>query len=104
MPGLSAADVLSAFRRDVPYLFLGAAFVAVGIVSAAFAALRRKRDWLLIYFAAFAVLYGLRLWIWSPLLAMAEHESTFYLRLRGAVHYLIIIPGFLFFISLGLPR
>ena len=51
---MSAEEVLSAFRRDAPYLFLGAAFAAVGIVSAAFAVLRRQRDSLLIFFALFA--------------------------------------------------
>jgi phosphoserine phosphatase RsbU/P len=50
------------------YLFLGAALTAVGIVSAAFAVLRRRRDSLLIFFALFAALYGLRLWISSPCL------------------------------------
>src|SRR5271157_96144 len=101
---MSAEEVLSAFRRDAPYLFLGAAFAAVGMVSAAFAVLRRKRNSLLIYFALFAALYGLRLWIWSPLVAMTVQGSTFYARLRGAVNYVILIPAFLFFISLGLPR
>ena len=63
---MSAEEVLTAFRRDAPYLFLGAAFAAVGMVSAAFAVLRRQRDSLLICFALFAALYGLRLWISSP--------------------------------------
>jgi hypothetical protein len=44
VPEMSASQVMSAFHRDSPYLFLGAAFVAVGIVAAAFAALRRRRD------------------------------------------------------------
>jgi sigma-B regulation protein RsbU (phosphoserine phosphatase) len=101
---MSAEEVLNAFRRDAPYLFLGGAFSAVGILSAAFAGLRRKRDSLLIYFALFATLYGLRLWIWSPLLEMLVKGSTFYERVRGAVNYVILIPAFLFFISLGLPR
>jgi phosphoserine phosphatase RsbU/P len=39
---LSAAQVLSAFHQDAPYLFLGAAFVAVGLVSVAFSAIRRN--------------------------------------------------------------
>jgi hypothetical protein len=33
---------------------------------------------------------------------MAEQDSTFYIRLRGAVNYVILIPAFLFFIFLGL--
>ena len=102
--GVRAGDVLTAFRLDTPYLFLGAAFAAVGVVSLVFAVLRRKPDGLLIYFAVFAALYGLRLWIGSPLLLMAEQGSTFYIRLRGAVNYVILIPTFLFFICLGPPR
>lgn len=96
--------MLNAFCSDAPYLFLGAAFVAVGMVSAAFTVLRRKRDWLLIYFALFAILYGLRLWVCSSLLGMAEQDSTFYIRVRGAIGYVILIPAFLFFIFLGLRR
>lgn len=101
---MTARDILNAFQRDAFYLFLGAAFAAVGMVSAAFAVLRRKRDWLLTYFALFAALYGLRLWIWSSMVAMVGDGSTIYPRLRGAINYVILIPAFLFFISLGLPR
>ena len=101
---MSAEEVLHAFQRDAPYLFLGGAFTAVGILSAAFAGLRRKRDSLLIYFALFAILYGLRLWIWSSLFAMLVEGSIFHERLRGAVNYVILVPAFLFFISLGLAR
>jgi sigma-B regulation protein RsbU (phosphoserine phosphatase) len=68
---ISAGEVLSAFHRDAPYFFLGAAFVTVGLLAAALAALRRKPDALLIYFSLFAVFYGARLWINSDLLTMA---------------------------------
>ncbi len=101
---MNADGVLHAFYRDAPYLFLGAAFTAVGMVSAAFAVLRRRRDSLLIYFALFAALYGLRLWISSPLLAMVAPSSILYPRLRAGLNYIILIPAFLFFVSLGLPR
>jgi len=104
MAVMSSEEVLTAFRREIPYLFLGAAFVAFGFLCAGFAILRRKRDSLLIYFAIFAALYGLRLWVSSPLVGMAEQDSAFYIRIRGAVNYVILIPAFLFFISLGLPR
>src|SRR5262249_18218442 len=99
---MSSREVLSAFHRDAPYLFLGAAFVAVGLVSAAFAAIRRKHDPLLIYLALFAVLYGLRLWIQASLLGMTVHGSAFYLRLRSGIDYLILIPAFWFLRSLGM--
>lgn len=101
---MTAKEVLNAFQRDAFYLFLGAAFSAVGMVSAAFAVLRRKREWLLTYFALFAALYGIRLWIWSSLVAMVGDSSAVYSRLHGAINYVILIPAFLFFISLGLPR
>jgi sigma-B regulation protein RsbU (phosphoserine phosphatase) len=99
---ISSREVLSAFHRDAPYLFLGAAFVAVGLVSAAFAAIRRKHDPLLIYFALFAVLYGLRLWVQATLLGITLQGSAFYLRLRSGIDYLILIPAFWFLKSLGM--
>jgi sigma-B regulation protein RsbU (phosphoserine phosphatase) len=102
-PELTASEVLRTFHQDAPYLFLGGAFVAVGVVAAGFAALRRKHDPLLIYFALFAALYGLRLWIQSALLAMTIHGSVFYTRLRSAIDYLILIPAVLFFAALGTP-
>src|SRR5262249_23743277 len=100
---MTADQVLRAFHHDAPYLFLGAAFVAVGVVSAAFAVIRRKHDLLLIYFALFAVFYGLRLWVQATLLGITIQGSAFYVRLRSAIDYIILIPAFLFFSSLGLP-
>jgi sigma-B regulation protein RsbU (phosphoserine phosphatase) len=101
-PRMSAGEVLSAFHGDAPYLFLGAAFVAVGLMSAAFAVIRRKRDSLLIYFSLFAVFYGLRLWIHTTLLGITVQGSPFYTRLRSGIDYVPIIFGVLFFHSLGL--
>ena len=100
---MSPQEVFTVFRRDAPYLFLGAAFAAVGMVSAAFAILRRHRSSLLVFFALFATLYGLRLWISSPLLAMAMTNSALYLRVRAGSSYIILVPAFLSLISLGLP-
>ena len=99
---LTAADVLSAFHRDAPYLFVGAAFVAVGVVSAGFSAVRRRYDRLLLYFALFAVLYGLRLWIQSRLLDISMQGSWFFPRLQSGIDYLVPIPAFLFFDAAGL--
>jgi sigma-B regulation protein RsbU (phosphoserine phosphatase) len=102
-PQMTAGDVLNTFYRDAPYLFLGGAFVSIGLMSAAYAALRRAWDSLLIYFALFAALYGLRLWIQSRLLAVMMDGSAFYSQLRSGIDYLMLIPAFLFFTSLGLP-
>src|SRR5579863_8810568 len=100
-PQMSASQVLSAFHRDAPYLFLGAAFVAVGIVSAAFSLLRRKRDPLLFYLALYAILYGIRMWVRTELLGMSIHDSEFYLRLRFGINYIVPIPAILFFNAAG---
>src|ERR1700733_8035192 len=102
-PEMTAGEVLSAFHRDAPYLFLGAAFVAVGLVSAAFATIRRKHDSLLVYFALFAVLYGLRLWIQSALVGITMRGLPFYSRLYTGINYIILVPAFLFLSSLGSP-
>src|SRR5882724_3363373 len=87
-PNMSADQILSAFHRDAPYLFLGSAFVAVGVVSAAFGIIRRKLDFLLIYFALFAALYGLRLWIQAALLGITVQGSSLYIRLRSGIDYI----------------
>jgi phosphoserine phosphatase RsbU/P len=102
LPELTAEQVLQTFHRDAPYLFLGAAFVAVGVISGAFAAIRRKRDSLLIYFALFATLYGLRLWIQAGLLNLTVQGSTFYPRLREGIDYIVPVPAFLFLNATGL--
>ncbi len=99
---MSAADVLRAFHRDVPYLFLGATFTAVGAMSAAFSGVHRKRDPLLLYFALFAALYGIRLWIQSEMLQIAVQGSWLYPRLRSGINYLVPVPAILFFRSAGL--
>ena len=101
---MTAEEVLRAFHRDAPYLFLGAGFVAIGVVSGVLAILRRRRDLLLICLALFAALYGLRLWMWSTLIGMSMQGSALYPRLRATVNYIILIPAFLFFLSLGLPK
>ena len=93
---MSASEVLNAFHRDAPYLFLGAAFAAVGIVSAAFAILRRKLDSLLIFFALFAApLRASPLDLVAPACDDAQGRP-FYARLHAAVNYVTLIPAFLF--------
>ncbi len=101
---ISARDVLDIFRGDAPYLFLGAAFVAVGLVSAAFAAIRRKRDSLLIYFALFAVFYGVRMWLQSGMLNLSGGNSAGFIRISIGINYLILVPAFLFFDALGVSQ
>jgi len=101
-PELTADQVLQAFHRDALNLFLGAAIVAVGLVAAAFCAIRRKLDPVLIYFALFAFLYGLRLWLLSNLMGLTMQDSALYGRLSPAVDFIVPIPAFFFFKASGL--
>ena len=101
-PSLRADDVLTAFHRDAPALFLGAAFVTTGLVALAFSALRGKRNPLFIYFGIFSTLYGLRLWVQASLLGMLIPESVFYGRLREGINNLVPIPFILYLRSAGL--
>jgi sigma-B regulation protein RsbU (phosphoserine phosphatase) len=101
-PNLTVDQVLRAFHHDAPYLFLGAAFVSVGLISGAFCVLRRKRDLLLIYFALFATLYGVRLWVQADLLSLVLRDSTFYVRLRDGINYIVPVPAVLFLNAAGL--
>ena len=99
---ISAAEVLQAFHRDAPSLFLGAAFITVGVVAIGFSALRRQRDLLLIYFGIFAVVYGLRLWVQARLLGLLIPNSIFFGRLRSAISFLVPIPFVFYARSAGL--
>jgi sigma-B regulation protein RsbU (phosphoserine phosphatase) len=101
---MSANQVLQAFHRDAFNLFLGAAIVAVGLVAAAFSAIRRKLDPVLIYFALFAVLYGLRMWMQSNLMELTMQGSDLYARLSAALDFTVAIPAFFFFKAAGVLR
>lgn len=103
-PGLTAGQVLQAFHHDAFNLFLGAAIVAVGLVAAAFSAIRRKLDLVLIYFALFAGLYGLRMWMQSDLMELTMQGSSLYARLSAALDFTVAIPAFLFFKAAGILR
>ena len=94
---LSSAEVLMAFHRDEPYLFLGSAFTTVGVVAIGFCALRRRFDALLISMAVFAILYGERLWLNADLLSLTVPNSEFFRRLQATVNLAMPIPAFIFF-------
>ncbi len=96
------AGVLRAFDRDQVYLFLGAAITTIGLLAAAFAFLRRRLDPLLLWFATFAILYGVRLWMDYQLLGALRVHAPVFDRIRFVIQYLVPIPSFFFFNSLGL--
>jgi phosphoserine phosphatase RsbU/P len=100
-PQLTASQVLRIFHHDELYLFLGAAFTALGLVSIAFAFLSRKFDAMLFWLALFAILYGQRLWLQSGLLSLMVPPSIFFDSLKASSNYLVPIPGFLYFATAG---
>src|SRR5271156_6328477 len=97
----TASQVLRTFHHDEPYLFLGAAFTTVGIVSAAFSLLRRRLDPLLLWLALFSILYGNRLWIQTGLMSLMIPPSPFFRELVEAVNYAVPIPAAFFFEAAG---
>jgi sigma-B regulation protein RsbU (phosphoserine phosphatase) len=102
---LNAIDVLRAFHRDEAFLFLGASFITVAILCAAFSLLSRKFDALLLWLAAFAFLYGLRLWLDTRILGLTFGGLPFFGRVYWAINFLTPVPAFLFFQKAGLlPR
>src|SRR5579863_9411816 len=99
---MTTSEVLRAFQHNEPGLFLGSAFMTVGLVSAGFCLMRRKADVLLISLAVFAFLYGERLW-WDSALTVPAGE--FLRRIRHAINPLVPVPAFIFFQTAGLlPR
>lgn len=102
VPELSAGEVLRVFHQDEPYLFLGAAFTTVGLVTVAFCLLRRRFDALLVSLGVFAILYGQRMWFDTGLLGITLAGNETFSRLRWIVNFVVPIPAFFFFQSAGL--
>jgi sigma-B regulation protein RsbU (phosphoserine phosphatase) len=100
-PQLTASQVLRTFHHDELYLFLGAAFTTLGLVSVAFAFLSRKFDAMLFWLALFAILYGQRLWLQSGLLSLMVPPSVFFDSLKKSSNYLVPIPAFFYFADAG---
>jgi phosphoserine phosphatase RsbU/P len=99
---ISATDVIHAFRKDEPYLFIGAASVTVGLVVVGFLLIRRRFDRLLSFFAWFAILYGERLWLTTSVLRLMEPPSLLGARFGAALNFFVGVPAFLFFQETGL--
>jgi sigma-B regulation protein RsbU (phosphoserine phosphatase) len=104
-PQLTARDVLRIFHGDEPFLFLGAAFTTIGLLCAALSLLRRRFDRMLLWLAAFAFLYGQRLWLDTGLLGITLAGNGLFADIRWVTNFLVPVPAFLFFEAAGLlPR
>ncbi len=101
-PRYTAGQILHAIHQDQLYLFLGASFITVGIVAAAFSLLRRRLDPLLLWLALLATLYGSRMWIYTDLVRFELPHTAFFRSLPAALNFLVPIPFFFFFEAAGL--
>jgi phosphoserine phosphatase RsbU/P len=98
---ISATEILGAYRRAEPFLFIGAASVTVGLVVVGFLLIRRRFDRLLSFFAWFAVLYGERTWLHSSI-RLTDPPSLLSSQSDAALNFLVAVPAFLFFQETGL--
>ena len=94
-------QVLQAFQGDELYLYLGAAFTALGMVGAALAFVERKFNAMLFWLGVFSILYGLRLWLQLNTASLVMPEWMLYPRFRTGINYLVPIPGFFYFDTAG---
>jgi sigma-B regulation protein RsbU (phosphoserine phosphatase) len=99
---VTAADVLNAFRRSEPQLFIAAASITVALVAIAFSLIRKRFDAVLSFFAWFAALYGVRMWMYSGIYNLMAPQSLFMAKVEMALNFLVAIPGFQFFDATGL--
>jgi phosphoserine phosphatase RsbU/P len=98
---LTVGQVVQGFQNDGLYLFLGAAFTALGMFGAAVAFVDRKFNAMLFWLGLFSILYGLRLWLQTPTFELMMPEWRYYGRLQASINYLVPIPGFYYFDTAG---
>jgi phosphoserine phosphatase RsbU/P len=97
----TTGQILQAIHHDQLYLFLGASFITVGFVAAAFSLLRRKLDPLLLWLALFAILYGARLWMTTDMVGLELPHTPLFRNFTLAISYLVPLPAFFFFEAAG---
>jgi sigma-B regulation protein RsbU (phosphoserine phosphatase) len=97
LEGPTAGRIIEIIRGDGPFLFLGSAFVAAGLIAAAFGLLGRKLNAMLLWLAAFATLYGVRLWLQLGTLRLMIGHTAGFNTVRGSLNYLVPIPVVMFF-------
>ncbi|MEI9979680.1 MAG: PP2C family protein-serine/threonine phosphatase [Edaphobacter sp.] len=100
-PRITVNQLLHALLNDGIYFFLGAAFVTVGILTAAMLFLRRKFDVLLACLTLFATLDGIRLWLESASVTLLVGTSPFLDKIRGSLAHLVPIPALIFVLACG---
>ena len=98
---MNGLDVLNTFRADELRLFVSAASITIGFVAIGFSLIRQRFDRLLSFFAWFAALYGVRLWMQSGIHSLMEPPSLATIKIQLSLNFLVPIPTFLFFEASG---
>jgi sigma-B regulation protein RsbU (phosphoserine phosphatase) len=101
-PQFARSEVLRVFNHAQIYLFLGAAITTIGLLAGSFSVLRRRFDPLLLWFALFAVLYGVHLGMNYQLLWALGLRPRVFQRVVIAIEFLVPIPAFFFFRTMNL--
>lgn len=101
-PQFARSEALKIFNHAEVYLLLGAVITTIGLLAGAFSLLRRRLDPLLLWFALFAMLYGLRLALDNQPLWAMHLQPVMLRRVVVALQWLIPIPAIFFFRKLDL--
>lgn len=94
-------QILQALQDNGPYLFLGSAFTAVGLVATGLSFVNRKFNTMLFWFGLFSALYGIRLCLKMPTFELMFPPWKHYNKLQASINYLVPIPAFFYFETAG---
>ena len=101
-PQFARSVFLRVFNQSQVFLLVGAAITTVGLLAGGFSLLRRRLDPLLLWFAAFAGLYGVHIVVeYQPLWSLGVQAPALS-RIGLAIGFLVPIPAFFFFEALNL--
>jgi sigma-B regulation protein RsbU (phosphoserine phosphatase) len=97
VPSIPLDELQRLLRVDAPYLFISFALISIAFAVIALLLIRRDRDPLLLSFATFAFLYGLRLWMQRHNAHIIFHDSRVFARISDSIDYLVPLPAMVFF-------
>ena len=101
-PQFARSVFLRQFDQLQIFLLLGSAITTVGLIAAGFSLLRRRFDRLLLWFAAFAILYGMHMMLEYQPFWWFGVQAPILSRIGFAIGLLVPIPAFFFFEALNL--
>lgn len=101
-PQFARSVFLRQFNQLQVFLMLGSAITTVGLIAAGLSVLRQRLDRLLLWFAAFAILYGVHMMLEYQPFWWFGVQAPVLSRIGLAIGLLVPIPAFFFFEALTL--